>query len=152
MPTITQKLRQEIDLLETAAINSRAQFQRVVKERDEAMANLATVMRSEKNAQDMLSTLATSHRNHIRKLFEIIFRLNLENARKSGYIERVREKDSPVQQADGPFDTLAQIDAELERERLLGATTERGVGRIIDGMDQETLDAVLGRGADEPAS
>lgn len=61
---------------------------------------------------ESMTSLAVSQRGHIRRLFNSIFHLNLELARKAGYIDRVR------------------------------------VASVIDGMDSEVLDQVLGRDPD----
>lgn len=150
MPTVTQKLRDQIDLLETAAISSREQFQRVVKERDAAISQISILMNSEKAALSGAAAVEARYKGHIRKLFSIIYRQSLDSEHKAGWMARVREKENATQSASAPYedDNIARLDLSLERERLAGATGDRAVGRIIDSMDTETLDAVLGRGAD----
>lgn len=93
---------------------------------------------------ESITSLAVSQRGHIRRLFNSIFHLNLELARKAGYIDRVREED-----AGGPVvEPVEGVDVDTARDALAGARSEKMVASVIDGMDDDVLDQVLGRDLD----
>lgn len=96
--------------------------------------------RSSDNAVGLVATIAR-HVQAQKKLLRMIYAGDLKAARLAGYIDHVREAAAitgPAANAEDHFDV------DYERDRLINAS-ERQFGQIIDGMNSEALDIVLGR-------
>lgn len=95
-----------------------------------------------------MSAEISRQRQHVRRLFNSIFHLNLDLARKVGYIDRVKETDSDIRTSVEPIMATDFPDIDRERDALAGARSEKMVASVIDGMDSDVLDQVLGRDPD----
>lgn len=142
------KLQRQLDAALDATRNAGSAAQTARIERDQAR------MKVEEAAQQLIENdrhfvrlQAESRRDsqHIRRLFNSIFHLNLELARKAGYIDRVKEMDSV--HVGMPVVSEPDMGTIIDRERdnLANARSDRRVASVIDGMDSEVLDQVLGR-------
>lgn len=148
------KLQRQLNEALDTARNATSALQTARLERGEAR-DAAAAARAEiaslksDSALYSQSVLAEHQRQHahIRRLFTSVFRLNLELARKGGYIDRVKETDAKGEPIIDPeLGWPEEVNA--EREKLAGARSETMVARVIDGMDTDVLDAVLGRDPD----
>lgn len=107
--------------------------------------SLRKQLEMETNNRAAALAMVNSRDKKIRSLFETILTLNIELGRKEGYISRVRERDNPY----GPEPTQEpNADPGLVRENLASAMGERAVASILDNIDLDMLDNVLGRPAD----
>lgn len=143
--TAMDKKNDEIESLTICLNDADVSMAAVAKQRDEARAERDETQKK----LDGMTSYATSQRLHIRRLFASVFTLNLELARKGGYIDRVKETDAnrvDITEPEPGRIWPEQVDA--AREDLAGARSERMVARVIDGMDTEVLDQVLGREPD----
>lgn len=149
---------EEIECLNILMNDADASIAELAKQRDEARAErdetkqeIASLKESSQKYAEAVLADSLRQRQHIRRLFNSIFILNLELARKGGYIDRVKETDS-TNKADLTEPELGRMWPEQEidaaRGDLAGARSERMVARVIDGMDNEVLDQVLGREPD----
>lgn len=141
------KLQRQIDEADANLRNANSSLAYVRTRRDEAVEqrDKATALTAH------LDAVNTRHRQHIRRLFASIFTLNLELARKGGYIDRVKETESTnkVDITESELDRMwPEQEIAAARDDLAGARSERMVARVIDGMDSEVLDQVLGREPD----
>lgn len=139
--TALDKARSEIITLHDMIRNGTTALTESRRERDDAF-------RARDDADDHLkATMAHLHlaRQRMRRLLEQVLSANLRIARREGYIDRVREAEAAG--AEPAVDADASID--LMRSDLLNATTDRQVGRVLDGLDDETIAEILGR-VDEP--
>lgn len=141
--TAIQKLRDELAVQQEFNRNStsslayvRGEREKAREERDQALQELIAVRAHLDN-----------QRRHIRHLFESVYALNIQLSRRDGFIDRVRELDKAVVEPVIEADIGGIVDR--ERSNLYNASNERSVNRVLDGMDPEILDQVLGRRADE---
>lgn len=93
-----------------------------------------------------MSAEISRQRQHVRRLFNSIFHLNFDLARKVGYIDRVKECDAQI--SPTAVTEPASFDIDRARDELSGARSDRMVSGVIDGMDPDILDQVLGRDPD----
>lgn len=154
--TLKHQLGEALDTARNAA--SAAQAAR--KQRDEAQAELAEIretmkarianlenqLGAEQRQRAAISQALQDRIKRIRDLFATIFNLHVEIGRKDGYITRVRERDNP----SGPESTQEpNADPGALRESLARAVGESAVASILDSVDSDTLDQVLGRNPDQ---
>lgn len=135
------KLQRHLDAVLDTARNAASTLQAVRYERDQARKEAEDAGNSEKNIRAQVAL----QRTHVRRLFASIFHLNLELARKNGYIDRVRETDEDRSIAGPASDEISPEQVDAAREYLAGARSDKMVARVIDGMDTDVLDQVLGR-------
>lgn len=137
------KLRRELDQMTDVARNSENVIRVIRSERDTARHE-----RDEVSGKFLrLEAMLLQQRQHVRRLFNSIFHVNLDLARKAGYIDRVKEMDSANGLSARVTEPMSDI-VDQERDNLYGARSERMVNSIIDGMDPDILDQVLGRNDD----
>lgn len=151
--TAMDKKNEDIENLKIVLNDADASMAALAKQRDEARAERDQARQEIESLNQSgqiygQAVLADSirQRQHIRRLFNSIFILNLELARKAGYIDRVKETDEnkvDLFEPEPGHIWPEQVDA--AREELAGARSERMVNRVIDGMDSDVLDQVLGR-------
>lgn len=92
--------------------------------------------------------VARMNAGKVRSMFAMIFKLELRVAHLGGYIARVEydgHATTPIKEF-GP-DDLGSVG--YARDALMEARGEGQRDRIIESMDTDTLDAVLGRTGDE---
>lgn len=138
------KLRRELDTMTDAARNAENVARAMRAERDQARIETESIhdqlRENDRNCLNMMSEIGRGHQ-HVRRLFASIFHLNLELARKAGYIDRVKEMDAQSPESIiGPAEFI-----DRERDNLAGARSDKMVASVIDGMDPDILDQVLGR-------
>lgn len=130
-----QKLQDALGEAQSTIRNAEQALSEARNERDKAREALGkfTEAANAHNRQNMAK---------IRALFGTIFAISIERARSGGYIDRVREIDNK----NGI--SVGSVEAEIDFDRLrddIATSPERQRDRILDGLDQETFDTVLGR-------
>lgn len=90
-------------------------------------------------AETQLHRAGEGNRIAKQKLFSEVLRLHIKSARLEGYIDRVREEPSKV------VDPKPTVRDESIRDMLLRNDNEKERGELLDMVDHETLDRVLGR-------
>lgn len=96
----------------------------------------------------LMVAVARQRAKHIGAIKQIFAR-EIEIARLNGYIDRVRENEESIQAALGATSRVMshppdQHDLAAMRERLINAPQE-DFDRMVDEMDDETLERVTGR-------
>lgn len=127
--------------LESQVMNAESILRSVRSERDKAQELAAHL--DHRNID--LLTAAKRTINIQKKLLRMVYASDLKTARLEGYIDHVREASIT---ASGVQEPTPGVDYDYERDRLLNAG-ERQFGKIIDGMDSEVLDVLLGRDDDD---
>jgi len=150
--TALEKARDRITTLEnqqrnlmTSLATERNSTDILRREAGEAQAKIDSLEGSHSRFAEAVHADAQRQRQHIRRLFNSIFHANLEIARKAGYIDRVREQDA-ITAGDVVEPTEGGINVDRARAHLADAANDRTVNSILDGMDPDVLDQVLGRG------
>jgi hypothetical protein len=158
--TLTRQLDEAMDInrnMAEVATAKRVQVENLRVQIGNTMienADLKRQIESLKEANDHIAgrhaAIEQSHRKQCRKLFSIIFDLQIELAHAQGYIIRVTDLDPPEARSGVSAERTTDIDDMLSlRDQLAGAETETMRDRILDSVDTETLDRVLGRGAND---
>lgn len=144
--TVAQKLREELALSMDMNRNVIDALKVVRAERDLIRAE-AEQLNSERTS--MLATLDAVERRSQKKtqrLFQVIFDLHLKAAQHEGYIKRVTDLDGSRSQTTKVIDEEAGDGDILRfREEIYGAESETQRDSILDSIDTETLDQVLGK-------
>jgi len=155
-----RELRRQLNEATDIARNAASATQLARTERDEAKAELAEIretmkarianlenqLGAEQRQRAAISQALQDRIKRIRDLFATIFNLHVEIGRKEGYIARVRERDNP----SGPESTQGpDADPGALRESLAQAVGESAVASILDSVDSDILDQVLGRSPDQ---
>lgn len=86
----------------------------------------------------------------VRSLFGTVVKLQMESAQLKGYIDRVRELDRIS--ATDVTEPVAGEDYLTARDALMNASRQSQIDRIIDSVDEQTLEAILGRTDDDSPS
>ena len=156
MPTTLSQLetaRQHIQTLEdmnrnaqSALMGARSERDEARTQRDEARKQMIENADNAAKFAEASNAEAQRQRQHIRRLFNSIFHLNIDLARKAGYIDRVKECDAKTEPTTVIEPDMFNIDS--ARDDLARARSSNMVDKVIDGMDPEILDQVLGREPD----
>jgi hypothetical protein len=131
-------LENELLMSERIAEEIKGDWQKANDERGQAMAELADA--DERTAR--LRGIVARGANIQRRLLRMVYAGDLKTANLEGYISHVREAAAVASGTRMAEDIGNDVD--YERDRLMNATG-RQFGKIIDDMDPDVLDVVLGR-------
>lgn len=144
--TVAQKLREELALSMDMNRNAIDALKVVRAERDILRTEAEKLKKDTATIFAALNTAELQSQKKTQRLFQVIFDLHLKAARHEGYIQRVVDLDSSGTRSGIEADMAREMDDILGLRRdVAGAPSETERDSILDSVDTETLDQVLGK-------
>jgi hypothetical protein len=144
--TVAQKLREELALSMDMNRNAIDALKVVRAERDILRTEAEKLKKDTATIFAALNTAELQSQKKTQRLFQVIFDLHLKAAQHEGYIKRVTDLDGSRSQTTKVIDgEVGDGDVLRFREEIYGAESETQRDSILDSLDTETLDQVLGK-------